>query len=416
MNQPTDNSDFHWQQAKALLVAGKTLEAVPFLEMAAKSPNPAACFNLGCLHLFALIEHADKHRGAALVKQAAEHGHGGACYQLALLELAKPEKEPDWQYANECLRKSALLGHPTALRSLAIHWSRSPDEALTRLSTLCLEHAALGGDMVSLALLMHRLYAGAGCEKNTLRASAINALLMPSPLPIDPPAHAANPELAHPGQLLPLPELPAPLLQNDAWEPGLRLLNESPWIAMADDVATPEECHLVRYLGAPYLKPSITASPDGQRIQMQLRTSFDMVFEEMLEDISLLLIQRRMANVVGTLPAYSEYMQLLRYEDGQEYRPHRDYLPPGMITSLEAGGSGQRESTAILYLNDVAEGGETDFIELDKKIAPRTGRVLAFKNLHADGSPDTRTLHAGLPVKSGSKWIATLWIHQGLFR
>ena len=149
---------------------------------------------------------------------------------------------------------------------------------------------------------------------------------------------------------------------------------------------------------------------------MQLRTSFDMVFEEMLDDISLLLIQRRMSNVVGALPAYSEYMQLLRYEDGQEYRPHRDYLPPGMITSLEAGGSGQRESTAILYLNDVAEGGETDFIELDKKIAPVTGRVLAFKNLHADGSPDTRTLHAGLPVMSGSKWIATLWIHQGKFR
>jgi len=416
MNQPTDNSDFHWQQAKAFLVAGKTQEAVPLLEMAAMSRNPAACFNLGCLHLFALIEHADKHRGSALVRQAAELGHGGACYQLALLELAKPEKEPDWQYANECLRKSAAFGHPTALRSLAIHWSRSPDVGLTRLGTLCLEHAALGGDMVSLALLMHRLYAGVGCEKNSLRASAINVLLMRSPLPIDPPADLANPELAHPGQLSALPELPLPLLQNDARKPESRLLHESPWIAMADDVATPEECHLVRYLGAPYLKPSVTASPDGQRIQVQLRTSFDMVFEEMLEDISVLLIQRRMANIVDTLPAYSEYMQLLRYEDGQEYRPHRDYLPPGMITSVEAGGSGQRESTAILYLNDVIEGGETDFIELGKKIAPKTGRVLAFKNLHADGSPDIRTLHAGLPVKSGSKWIATLWIHQGLFR
>ena len=141
-----------------------------------------------------------------------------------------------------------------------------------------------------------------------------------------------------------------------------------------------------------------------------------MVFEEMLEDISLLLIQRRMASVVGTTPAYSEYLQLLRYRNGQEYRPHRDYLPPSMITSIADGGSGQRESTVIVYLNDVENGGETEFIELNKKIAPKTGRVLAFKNLHSDGSPDTRTLHAGLPVSSGSKWIATMWIHQGVFR
>jgi len=416
MNQASANVEQQWQQARTLLSAGKISESLAYLETAAQALHPAACFNLGIVHLFSLSNPVDKNRGIALVKQAAKLGHGGAYYQLAMLELSKPAKEPDWQYANECLRKSAELAHPTALRSLAIHWSRSSNSEILALSTLCLEHAAMAGDIVSLALLMQRLLDGFGCEKNTLRASAINTLLVQTALPIDPPTASADPHFAQPANLPDLPELPAPALENDLWLPELQMISESPWIGIAESVLTEEECNLVRYIGGPHLKPSVTATPDGQRVQLQLRTSFDMVFEEMLEDISLMLIQRRMAAAVDTTPAYSEYMQLLRYQNAQEYRPHRDYLPPGLITPLEQGGAGQRESTVIVYLNNVADGGETEFIELGRKITPKAGRILAFKNLRADGTPDTATLHAGLPVNDGTKWISTLWIHQGVFR
>jgi len=416
MNQVLASIEQQWQKARALLAAGNTVAAIPFLETAASELHPAASFNLGCLHLFALIEVADKKRGAALIQQAADSGHGGAFYQLAMLELSKPTKEPNWQYANECLAKSAQLSHPPALRSLAIHWSRSADNTLLQLGTLCLEHAARGGDIISLALLMHRLYDGIGCEKNNLRASAINTLLVQSSLSMDPPATPVNPRLAQLNRLEELPELPSPGLQNDLWSATLEMISDSPWISTADNVITQEESYLIQYTGGPHLNPSVTASPDGERLKMQLRTSFDMVYEEMLEDISVLLIQRRMSAIVNSTPAYSEYLQLLRYQDGQEYRPHRDYLPASLIRPLAEGGAGQRESTVIIYLNDVENGGETEFIELGKKIAPKLGRVLAFKNLHADGSPDTGTLHAGLPVNSGTKWIATMWIHQGVFR
>lgn len=416
MSTDTTNMEQQWQQARAHLGSGNLAAAVPLLETAAKALHPAASFNLGCLHLFSLIDAADRQRGVFLVRQAAELEHRGALYKMAMLELSEPGNSPDWQYANECFRKSAELKHPPALRSLALHWSRSGDESLLRLGNLCLEHAARGGDIVSLALLMHRLYEGVGCEKNMLRALAINTLLMQSSLNLEPPATPVNPELAQVSDLADLPELALPQLQNDLWPVKVDTISESPWIGIADDVISLEESRLIQYIGGPHLNPSVTATPDGERQQVQLRTSFDMVFEEMLEDISLLLIQRRMASVVGTTPACSEYMQLLRYQNGQEYRPHRDYLPPSMITSLADGGSGQRESTVIVYLNDVKQGGETEFLELNKKIAPKTGRILAFKNLHKDGTPDTRTLHAGLPVSSGAKWIATLWIHQGIFR
>ena len=416
MNQASMNIEQQWQQARTLLAAGNTPEAVPFLETAARARHPAASFNLGCLHLFALIDVTDKKQGVALIQQAADLGHGGAFYQLAMLELSKPTKEPNWQYANECLGKSAQLKHPPALRSLAIHWSRSADDALLQLGTLCLEHAALGGDIISLALLMHRLYDGIGCEKNIFRASAINTLLMRSELTLDAPAAPIPSHYAQATQIAELPELPLPQLQNNHRSLAKEIISESPWICIVENVINQEESFLLQYTGAPHLRPSITAAPDGQRVQIELRTSFDIMLEEMLEDINILLIQRHMAEIVDTTPAYSEYLQLLRYQNGQEYRPHRDYLPPSLITPLEEGGAGQRESTVIIYLNDVENGGETEFIELDKKIAPKMGRVLAFKNLHADGAPDTRTLHAGLPVKSGTKWIATMWIHQGVFR
>ena len=416
MNQSVDIVDTAWQQARALLGAGKTQKAVAFLETAASALHPAACFNLGCLHLFKLIDDGDKKRGVTLIHQAAELGHGAAYYELAVLELNKPDKQPDWQYANVCLLKSAEQKFPAALRTLAILWSRSEDKSLLQLGTQCLEHAAEAGDIVSLALLMHRLRSGVGCTESPVRANAINTLLMQSDLPMKPPITQTHPLFAQTTALAALPAMPMPQLQESLWQQSIELLSESPWVSVSDNLLNQEESYLLQYIGGPHLKPSITAAPDGQLVQVQLRTSFDMVFYDMLEDITLLLIQRRMAAIVNTTPAYSEPLQLLRYENGQEYRPHRDYLPPSLITPLQEGGAGQRENTVIIYLNDVDSGGETDFIELDKKIAPKMGRVLAFKNLHEDGSPDTRTLHAGLPVKSGTKWIATMWIHQGIFR
>lgn len=416
MNQSSRDTEQLWLQARAMLADGKAQESVPLLETAAAALHPAASFNLGCLHLFTLIDASERARGKLLIQDAAKLGHAPAFYQLAMLELSKPEKDPDWQYANECLQTSAQLAYPSALRSLAVHWAKQEDESLLPLGTLCLEHAAMGGDVISLALLMHRLYEGIGCEKNSLRASAINTLLMQFPLALDPPISRTNPDLAQAAHVAPLPLLPMPRLQQDAGTPLLQMICESPWIGIAENVINREESFLLRYTGAPHLKPSLTADPDGRRVQVQLRTSFDVMLEEMLEDITVLLMQRRMAEIVGTTPAYSEFLQLLRYQNGQEYRPHRDYLPSSLITPLEKGGAGQRESTAIVYLNDVENGGETEFLEIDKKIAPKLGRVLAFRNLLADGSPDTRTLHAGLPVISGTKWIATMWIHQGIFR
>ena len=57
----------------------------------------------------------------------------------------------------------------------------------------------------------------------------------------------------------------------------------------------------------------------------------------------------------------------------------------------------------ILYLNDVEEGGETEFLYYSKRIAPKQGRLLIFP-------PNYPWTHRGNPPLSGTKYIMTGWI------
>jgi hypothetical protein len=57
----------------------------------------------------------------------------------------------------------------------------------------------------------------------------------------------------------------------------------------------------------------------------------------------------------------------------------------------------------LWYLNDVTEGGETRFPQLDIAVAARTGRLLMFP-------PYWMYQHAGLPSKSGDKYIVSTYL------
>lgn len=63
----------------------------------------------------------------------------------------------------------------------------------------------------------------------------------------------------------------------------------------------------------------------------------------------------------------------------------------------------------FVYLNHVSEGGGTEFPRIGVVVEPRRGKAVKFLNCDADGKPNPETLHAGLPVIRGEKWLATLW-------
>lgn len=72
---------------------------------------------------------------------------------------------------------------------------------------------------------------------------------------------------------------------------------------------------------------------------------------------------------------------------------------------------GVRILTAFLYLNDVEEGGETHFPDLDLTVAPKQGRVLLWPSVRNENPrlKDYRTDHTALPVKKGIKYGANAW-------
>ena len=114
------------------------------------------------------------------------------------------------------------------------------------------------------------------------------------------------------------------------------------------------------------------------------------------------------------MPREHSEVQFLRYDPGQYYRTHHDYLG-GSETML----AGPRTLTLLAYLSDVEEGGETVFPVLNLSVAPRAGRAILFSNT-LDAEPlqkDVRTRHAALPVRRGVKLAANLWYyHRDFFR
>jgi prolyl 4-hydroxylase len=124
-------------------------------------------------------------------------------------------------------------------------------------------------------------------------------------------------------------------------------------------------------------------------------------------------IDERIAGALGLDPAHGETMQGQRYAPGQHFRTHHDYFHEGESywPRMQASG-GQRTWTAMIYLNDVEEGGATWFPQGGVRAAPRRGMLLTWNNMEADGRPNTRTLHEGMPVVEGVKYIVTKWFRE----
>ena len=121
-----------------------------------------------------------------------------------------------------------------------------------------------------------------------------------------------------------------------------------------------------------------------------------------------------MSTAAGMKACLGEQLHVICYTVGGQYRPHFD----SYVVDSETGRRctrkrGQRTHTAILYLNEDMTGGATVFPRLGLEIPPAAGSVLTFENC-ARGTVvrDENSLHAGAPVESGEKWIATLWFRE----
>lgn len=146
---------------------------------------------------------------------------------------------------------------------------------------------------------------------------------------------------------------------------------------------------------------------DGGGIAPGVRTSSTHYFR----DNSLALtLGREIDDLLGLDRAHAEPMQGQRYRRGEEYRHHSDHFRIERDHwQFERLRGGQRTWTAMLYLNAVAAGGDTEFPRLDLCIRPEAGLLIAWNNMDRNGHPNSALLHAGCPVAEGNKYVITQW-------
>lgn len=130
-------------------------------------------------------------------------------------------------------------------------------------------------------------------------------------------------------------------------------------------------------------------------------------------DPSVAELERRIIDFIGLDPTHGEPIQGQRYAVGQEFKGHTDYFEPqGLDFHKFCSIAGNRTWTVMLYLNEPEAGGATRFKTIDKTIQPETGKLLCWNNLRPDGSPNPSTIHQGMKVRAGVKYVITKWFRE----
>ena len=189
---------------------------------------------------------------------------------------------------------------------------------------------------------------------------------------------------------------------NPQESPRLNQVSQSPLIQTGANFLTDDECDYLVRRAEPRLQPTMVIDRStGRSIFHPVRRSDSMHFGVSNEDLVVNSINRRIAAASGTVTEQGEPMQLLRYGPGGEFKPHHD---------AEKEGGNQRIFTALVYLSEDYDGGETRFTKAGFTFRGRKGDILLFSNVRPDGRPDPLAEHAGLPVRRGTKFVASRWI------
>jgi hypothetical protein len=194
--------------------------------------------------------------------------------------------------------------------------------------------------------------------------------------------------------------------------PNRTSLSESPRVRTMQGFATHEECRWLIERAKVRLKPATIIASNGMQALDPARSNTGTEFQVLDMDVVLEIVRARIAAATKLSVPLFEPTQVLRYEVGQEFRPHHDFLDPGNLAYGDQARFGQRIATFLVYLNEDFEGGETDFPKVGIRYCGRTGDAIFFANVDGAGRPDPLTLHAGLPPTSGEKWILSQWIRD----
>jgi hypothetical protein len=374
---PPDTDALRWfAEAQARTRAGDAAGARALLMSAAQARHAPALLQLGAWDLIGLGGPVDLPAAVAHLREAAEQGHLPAMTLFAQLVAAgATDLAPRFAQAQTWLLRAARSGDPRAVVQLALLIPDHPEHAVVR--TALLREAARAGEPIA-------------------RMFVERAPPSPPSPPLDWDDVATR--LAWPHERV----LPPP-------EPR----SEQPRIVALPGLLSADECIYVALKGLPLLRPARIVDRAGESTLDPMRTNETAKFGLLEADVVLQSIDLRVAAALGHPAENGEGLALLRYQVGQEYLPHCDWIDPQReATRADLDRWGQRVATCVVYLNEGFEGGATAFPELGLEFSGGVGDAFVWDNVRPDGSVDPLTRHAGRPPTQGMKYLLSKWMRD----
>lgn len=194
----------------------------------------------------------------------------------------------------------------------------------------------------------------------------------------------------------------------------MNILSKDPNIYTIDDVLSEEECeHFIQISKDKMERAKVTGNERGGYVSAQ-RTGSNTWITHNHDDVTL-KVAKAIAEQVNMPLENAEKFQIIHYDENQEYRNHYDSWDhngsDNTLNNIMYGGARMR--TALVYLNNVEEGGGTHMSKLDITVEAKRGRMLVFDNVY-EGTNIKHELseHAGTPVIRGEKYAFNLWFRE----
>lgn len=193
----------------------------------------------------------------------------------------------------------------------------------------------------------------------------------------------------------------------------------APWVVQFDRLLTPEDAdaftnHTYSDMEVSSDAGAVRADGSFVHIKSESRTSWNSWCKgTCLGMEATRTLAANIESITGVPESNSEFLQVLRYQKGQYYKHHHDFIHANAGMPC-----GVRVYTLLVYLNNVDKGGETKFDTLNLKVTPRKGRALLWASVRSNNITvqDPRTDHQALPVKKGVKYAINAWLHTYNFR
>lgn len=189
--------------------------------------------------------------------------------------------------------------------------------------------------------------------------------------------------------------------------------NTEPLVVTVDTCLTHDECsHMINISKKMMKRSLVSTSTIG--VESNGRTSLNTWIQHNHDEITK-NIGEKIAKIVGIPLENAEAFQVIYYDVNAEYRNHYDSWDHDgsekTLRCMKYGGA--RLKTALVYLNDVEEGGSTRLTSLNIDISPKLGKLLVFENTYSGTNiKHPLSQHAGMPVIKGEKYAFNLWFKE----